>query len=87
MLTEFTTERYRSWMGAGYFQFWAVATSLLPLIAYLIPAWRTFLLVTAIAAVPVLGIYWYVFFALVHSLNTLFKKSKFPHMVIAMLSN
>ena len=69
MLTEFTAEGYRSWMGAGYFQFWAVGTSLLPLIAYLIPAWRTFLLATAIAAVPVLGIYWYVFSSLAYSLN------------------
>jgi hypothetical protein len=58
MLTEFTTGKYRSWMGIGSFIFWAVGISIVPLIGYLIPAWRMFLLVTAIAAIPVLFFWW-----------------------------
>ncbi|CAB4011186.1 Hypothetical predicted protein [Paramuricea clavata] len=54
MLTELTTDKYRSWMGIGSFVFWAVGISILPLIGYLIPAWRMFLLATAITAIPVL---------------------------------
>ncbi|CAB3981466.1 organic cation transporter -like [Paramuricea clavata] len=58
MLTEFTAGKYRSWLGIGSFIFWAVGISILPLIGYLIPAWRMFLLVTAIAAIPVLFYWW-----------------------------
>ncbi|XP_028401281.1 solute carrier family 22 member 16-like isoform X2 [Dendronephthya gigantea] len=60
LLVEFTTERYRSWIGVGSFIFWAVGISVMPLIGFLIPAWRMFLLATAVIAIPVLFIYWLV---------------------------
>jgi hypothetical protein len=45
-------------MGVGSFIFWAVGISIIPLIGYLVPAWRMFLLVTAVAAIPVLINWW-----------------------------
>ena len=58
ILTEFTTERYRAWVGVGSFLFWTAGISILPLIGYLVPAWRNLLLITAIVGVPALGMYW-----------------------------
>ncbi|XP_028401283.1 organic cation transporter protein-like [Dendronephthya gigantea] len=60
LLVEFTTERYRSWMGAGSYVFWGVGISILPLIGFLVPEWRMFLLVTAIFAIPALFLSWLV---------------------------
>ena len=58
MLIEFTTSKYRAWVGLLAFQFWVLGLSIVPLIGYLVPAWRTFLLVTAIVGVPVLFFWW-----------------------------
>ncbi|XP_028401282.1 solute carrier family 22 member 16-like [Dendronephthya gigantea] len=60
LLVEFTSERYRSWMGAGSYVFWAVGISILPLIGFLVVEWRMFLLVTAIISIPVVFSSWLV---------------------------
>ncbi|XP_028401286.1 solute carrier family 22 member 15-like [Dendronephthya gigantea] len=58
LLTEFTTDKYHSWLGIGYFTFYALGLMILPLIGFLAPAWRTFLLITALFAAPVLLLVW-----------------------------
>jgi hypothetical protein len=58
LLTEFTTEKYHSRMGVGYFIFWTVGLMILPLIGFLAREWRTFALITALCAAPNLLLVW-----------------------------
>ena len=60
LLTEFTTEKYHSRMGIGYFVFWTAGLMILPLIGFLAREWRTFALITALCAIPNVLLAWLV---------------------------
>ena len=58
LVTEFTTGRYRPWIGNGYFLFWMFGLMILPLIAYFVRGWRMLLLTTVVCGVPSLLLTW-----------------------------
>ena len=58
LLTEFTGKTYRATIGIASFYFWAIGLLICALLGYLLPYWRHYLLVTAVAATPLLFICW-----------------------------
>ena len=58
ILMEHTTEKCRSRLAFGFFLFWQLGLVTLPLIGYLVPEWRMFLLTVVVCGVPSLLLVW-----------------------------
>ncbi|XP_028391580.1 solute carrier family 22 member 16-like isoform X2 [Dendronephthya gigantea] len=60
LMMEYTTAKYRSWLSFVLFTFFTLGVATLPLIAFFAREWRTFALITAACAAPVLVIIWFI---------------------------
>lgn len=60
LLTEFTGRRHRATIGVTSFYFWVLALQILALLGYLLPNWHYLLLTTAVVAIPVFCLWWFI---------------------------